>query len=896
MGESNGNEFHVRVIVRALEKKIISFQQTLTLIDAIQNTKVDSLGALFMAHDLLDTSEYAAHEASALRESLHSTVVDADEPAPPWSSKLSPRYQLHEKVGLGGTGSVYRAIDQALERTVAIKVLRRDGKGEHRINPNHFIREAICLASMDSKYVPVILDRGFDDGEPFLAMEYYPRTLQSEIVSLHSLHGAEQKKKLREAIGCLKKICDAVSHAHQRGMAHRDIKPSNILVSDSKAVLGDWGLASALLDHPEPSPVKNVEIATEGSPGQRSPEAFNSYQASRTVSHDVFALGATLYRILTNELPPEPFQIADTVDSKLNISVEPLISVCTKAMSPVGTRYSNAIALGEDLDAWMSGGLPKAHGSTTRKISHWSKANVWLLSAGIVAAAIAIGSYFFVTAAQEKVEATNKTVEASDETVEKLIEELLIEPEREFGQLTKTSGTYLNRKAQLESATRMAQELIDKRGSAEDRLRLVKVLQRRSGLESRIGNDKEALECLDESSKMIESLASEDRVNSKIQSMQASQYYQQASLYRQHGEFLKSIETMRKVVALRELLSTKGEVNQDQLAFAYLSLGYMELEQNQTGPAKKNLGVAIANLESRVESEPENANICRGLGEAYLKLSVCFAIETDLEKGKKAVEKSSKYFAILLQDFPEQAEVRQMHALTIYNHGQMEIDSGNTVLGVRKMEEAAEKLDEIILANPNGEGAKDILGRALRGIAKGYLELEDYKAADLAASRALAIHAGKESLLAMSQFYRASLAKGDAQRGMRDIKGACSSYQECLAGCKKMLEENPDFKIAQELQEKVLKTYLEVCREQSKSNAPFAETPKLLIWGTQACEVNSWTNSVLLSTLAATYELSGDFANAAKYQKMAIKHARSEELELMKTKLDHYRKLNSSTE
>jgi serine/threonine protein kinase len=830
MGESNGSEFHVRVIVRALEKKLISSQQTLTLIDALQNTKVDSLGALFVAHDLLDTSEYAAHEASVQQESLHSTVTDLDEPTPPWSSKLSPRYQLQEKVGRGGTGYVYRAKDQALERAVAIKVLRRHEEGEHRINPNQFIREAICLAAMDSKHVPVVLDRGFDEGDPFLAMEFYPRTLQDEIKLLHSLQGVEQKTKLRAIVDYLKTTCEAASHAHQKGMAHRDIKPGNILISDSKAVLGDWGLASTLMEQPKTTEGEDGN-SPEGSPGQRSPESFICYQASRTTGHDVFALGATLYRILANELPPEPFRKTDSVESKLHFPAEPLVSICMKAMSPVKSRYGSAADFAVDLDAWLAGHLPKAHESPARKIGYWSKANIWLLVAGLVAASIAVGAFIFVTAAQQRVDNTEKKVEASDETVEKLINELLVEPTKEFGELTNTSGTYLHRKDQLESAARMAQELIDKRGTTDDQLRLIKILQRRAELETRIGNDKEALESLNDSSKLIEMLASGDDANLKMQKIQASQFYQQAGIYRQHGEFLKSINAMQRAVEIREVLAVKGEVNQDQLAFAYLSLGYMELEQRQLGPAKDNLGVAISNLESRIQAEPKNANIYRGLGEAYLKLSVCYAIEKDFEEGKLAVAASAKHFATLLEKFPEHSNMRQMHALTIYNLGQMEIDSGNTLLGVKEMEKAARKLDGIISDNPNDGDAINTLGRALEGIAKGYLKLDNYKEARSAAVRALAIHEGKESLLAKSQFYRACLVKGDALQGMKDFEKAGLEYKVCLAGCKEMLEENPKFKIAQTLCEATLTSFLSHCREQGRFDDAFDEISKLLEWG-----------------------------------------------------------------
>ena len=832
MSESKGSEFQVRVIVRALEKNMISFQQTLTLIDALQNIKVDSLGDLFNAHDLLDTSEYAAHEASVRQESLHSTVTDHEAPIPPWSSTLSPRYQLHEKVGRGGTGIVYRAMDQALERTVAIKVLRRHEEGEHRISPNQFIREAICLASMDSMHVPVVLDRGFDEGDPFLAMEYYPRTLFDEIKSLHSLDGAEQKTKLQDIVGYLKTTCEAAVHAHRKGMAHRDIKPGNILISDSKSVLGDWGLASTLIEQPKSAEPKN-ESSPEGSPGHRSPESFESYQASRTVSHDVFALGATLYRILADELPPEPYRETDTIESKLHVPVEPLVSVCKKAMAPVESRYENASDLAADLDAWLAGALPAAHRSPARKIGYWSKANVWLLVTGLIAASIAIGAFMFVTSAQEKVDSTEKKVEASDETVEKLIAELLVEPTWEFGELTSTSGTYLHRKEQLESASRMAQELIDKRGTTEDQLRLTKILQQRANLEIRIGNDEEALNCLNEAAKLIDLMASGDDADPKVLNTQASQYYQQASLYRQHGAFLKSIDAMRKTVAIRESLAADGNVSQDQLAFSHLSLGYMELEQRQIGPAKESLGVAIANFESRIETTPKSANIYRGLGDAYLKLSVCHAIEKNFEEGKLAVAKSSEYFGTLLENFPEHSNMLKMHALTIYNHGQMEVDTNNTAAGIERMEEAAGKLEEVISGNPNDNDAKETFGRALNGIASGYLKLENYEAADIAASRAMDVHEGKELLLAKSHFYRAALAKGDALRGLEDIEGAFLQYSTCLAGCREMIEENPRFRIALALQEKTLNSFLSLCREEERFDDAFNEIDKLLDWGNE---------------------------------------------------------------
>ncbi len=236
---------------------------------------------------------------------------------------LRGRYEIIELIGQGGMGAVYLAKDKDFtDEYVAIK--------ENLVaNGKHFRREAEILKKLNNEHLPNVSAFFFDDFDDnekrqYLVMDYVPgKNLWEKI--------EEQGRPLaeREALEIIIQICDAVTYLHSQGppVIHRDIKPQNIKVTpEGNAVLVDFGLAKV-------GGAKDLTIETSGfvTPGF-SP--IEQYGGGTGVRSDIYALGATLYAILTSRIPPESIKI--TSDPDVFKSPHP-------AYPAISQRVSNAI-------------------------------------------------------------------------------------------------------------------------------------------------------------------------------------------------------------------------------------------------------------------------------------------------------------------------------------------------------------------------------------------------------------------------------------------------------------------------------------------------------------------------------------------------------------------------
>ncbi len=202
------------------------------------------------------------------------------------------KYELHEQIGKGGFGVVYRAIDTTLVREVALKVLHPQLTTEPDFL-ERFRNEARMVASLDSPSIVTIYEMGEVDGRVFIAMKY--------------LSGGSLKERLEkegalpfdEAVKIMGEICVGLEVAHKKGLVHRDIKPANILFdSDGHAVLGDFGLAKAI--RASSSSGENSGVGA-GTPAYRAPELWRGKPPASPAT-DVYSLGCVFYEMLTGKV------------------------------------------------------------------------------------------------------------------------------------------------------------------------------------------------------------------------------------------------------------------------------------------------------------------------------------------------------------------------------------------------------------------------------------------------------------------------------------------------------------------------------------------------------------------------------------------------------------------
>ncbi len=215
------------------------------------------------------------------------------------NSTIGP-YKLMEQIGEGGMGVVYVALQQKpIRRTVALKVVK-PGMSSKQVLAR-FEAERQALALMNHPNIAKVLDAGStDSGAPFFVMELVKGIPITEYCEKHKL-------SLHERLELLVTVCDAVQHAHHKGIIHRDIKPSNLLVEleDVRAVpkVIDFGVAKAMQQPLTEQTIYTGIAQMIGTPLYMSPEQAELNGLDVDTRSDVYSLGVVLYELITGCTP-----------------------------------------------------------------------------------------------------------------------------------------------------------------------------------------------------------------------------------------------------------------------------------------------------------------------------------------------------------------------------------------------------------------------------------------------------------------------------------------------------------------------------------------------------------------------------------------------------------------
>lgn len=197
--------------------------------------------------------------------------------------------KITEKIGIGGFGTVYKGIQLSLNREVAIKALHPQWT-EMPGFVEKFQSEAKILASLNHQNIVQVYDILQEQGAYFIIMEY----VKGEV--LKTLLERPSKLTLAQAISIAKDVGNALDYTHRKNIIHRDIKPANIMVTEEgKAKVMDFGIAKVLTE--VTTSFTRVGTLTYAAPEQISGEEIDARA-------DIYALAATLYHILTGQIPP----------------------------------------------------------------------------------------------------------------------------------------------------------------------------------------------------------------------------------------------------------------------------------------------------------------------------------------------------------------------------------------------------------------------------------------------------------------------------------------------------------------------------------------------------------------------------------------------------------------
>lgn len=204
------------------------------------------------------------------------------------------RYQILEPLGQGGMAVVYKAFQPALERTVALKVIRRGFADDPEFR-ERFQREAKAIARLTHPNIVDVFDFDEVEGQVFLAMQYLEGgTLRDRLASLA---GRGERMLQDQTAGVVSQVASALEYAHKRGVIHRDIKPSNVILSEEgAAVVTDFGIAKII-----GGTQYTATGVGMGTPEYMSPEQGQGLPLDGRT--DQYALAVMAYEMLTGSLP-----------------------------------------------------------------------------------------------------------------------------------------------------------------------------------------------------------------------------------------------------------------------------------------------------------------------------------------------------------------------------------------------------------------------------------------------------------------------------------------------------------------------------------------------------------------------------------------------------------------
>jgi serine/threonine protein kinase len=202
------------------------------------------------------------------------------------------KYAILSTLGQGAMGVVYKAFDPHIERTVALKTIRKDALSSMDLAPllTRFKQEAQAAGRLTHPGIVTVYEYGEDEGTVFIAMEFVQGRELKEILDNN------ERLPLATAVNLITQLLDALAYSHAHGVVHRDIKPGNIIIlDDGRIKVTDFGIAKI-----ESSTLTQFGDVL-GTPSYMSPEQFGGQPADRR--SDLFSAGVILYHLLSGEKP-----------------------------------------------------------------------------------------------------------------------------------------------------------------------------------------------------------------------------------------------------------------------------------------------------------------------------------------------------------------------------------------------------------------------------------------------------------------------------------------------------------------------------------------------------------------------------------------------------------------
>lgn len=326
--------------------------------------------------DVMTEENAIAQTTELTRDKLTSPALSSS-PAKSSRGRLPhlPGFKISREIARGGMGIVYEAIQENLQRTVAVKVLR-SGQDASEIERERFQQEALAAGRLQHPNIVPIFDIGEYEDQPYFSMAFVRGTSLDELLQKNG------KQRPRYAAELLLKLTKAVETAHRHGIVHRDLKPGNVLIDErGEPQIADFGLAKRL----EEGQDLTMTGQALGTPSYMAPEQAAGKKEATHPAVDIYALGGILYAMLTGRPPfvaasawavvTQVLQQEPTWPSTIASDVDPTLeAICLRCLEKdPKSRYSDAKELSNDLDSYLNG-----RPVVGVRIGRWATFRQWL--------------------------------------------------------------------------------------------------------------------------------------------------------------------------------------------------------------------------------------------------------------------------------------------------------------------------------------------------------------------------------------------------------------------------------------------------------------------------------------------------------------------------------------